>query len=85
VVQDDLSKKQDSISKITRAKRTGDMAQVVECLLSKREVLSSNPNITTKEKKKKKEKEGREGGREEGTKEGREGGRKGIKKNLMKH
>jgi hypothetical protein len=39
----------DSISKkITRPKRTGDMAQVVECLLCKHDTLSSNPNPTKK-------------------------------------
>jgi hypothetical protein len=31
------------MSKITRAKRAGDMAYVVECLRSKYEALSSNP------------------------------------------
>jgi hypothetical protein len=41
-------------AKITRAKRAGGVAQVVEYLLSKCEALSSNPST---EKKKKKEKE----------------------------
>jgi hypothetical protein len=38
---------QDPISKITRAKWTGD---AVECLLCKYDVLSSNPNTTEKNK-----------------------------------
>jgi hypothetical protein len=38
---------QDSISKITRAKWTGDVAQAVQCLLCKPEALSSNPSTTT--------------------------------------
>jgi hypothetical protein len=46
----------DSISKTTRAKWTGDMAQVVECcLLCKLKALSSNPP----EQKQKKETESR--------------------------
>jgi hypothetical protein len=36
------------ISKITRAEWTGNMAQTVECLLCKIEVLSSNPSPTKK-------------------------------------
>jgi hypothetical protein len=35
-VQASLSKKQNLISKITRAKRAGDMAQVIKCLPCKR-------------------------------------------------
>jgi hypothetical protein len=42
VVQAGLGKKQDSISKITKAKRIGGMAQVVESLSSNCESLSSN-------------------------------------------
>jgi hypothetical protein len=34
-VQDSLGKEEDLTSKITRAKRTAGMAQVVECLPSK--------------------------------------------------
>jgi hypothetical protein len=36
------------ISKITRAKQTGGVAQVVEHLLCKHKVLNSNPNPATK-------------------------------------
>jgi hypothetical protein len=35
---------QDPISKITRAKWAGSMAQEVECLLCKHETLGSNPS-----------------------------------------
>jgi hypothetical protein len=45
---------QDPISKITREKWTGGVAQAVECLLCKREVLSSNPSLAKKKKKEKK-------------------------------
>jgi hypothetical protein len=45
------------ISKITRTKWTGGVAQTIEGLLCKYEVLGSNPNPTKKRKKKKKEKE----------------------------
>jgi hypothetical protein len=38
----------DPISKITRAKRMGVVAQTVECLLCKHEALSSNSNPTKK-------------------------------------
>jgi hypothetical protein len=41
---------QDLISKITRTKWTGDVAQVVVCLLCNCEVLSSNPSLTKKKK-----------------------------------
>jgi hypothetical protein len=41
-VQAKLGKKQDPVSKIIRVKRTGSMAQVVECLSSKLKALSSN-------------------------------------------
>jgi hypothetical protein len=43
VVQSSLGKKQDPISKITRATRATGMAQVVEHLPSKKEALHSNP------------------------------------------
>jgi hypothetical protein len=52
VVQAGLGKKQDLISKITRAKRAAGVAQVVECCLpSKCEALSSNPNIAPQKNK----------------------------------
>jgi hypothetical protein len=41
---------QDLISKITRAKCTVGMAQVVECLFCKCKALSSNPSPTKKKK-----------------------------------
>jgi hypothetical protein len=40
--------KPDSISKITKAKRAGDIAQVVKHLSTKHEALNSNIGITTK-------------------------------------
>jgi hypothetical protein len=52
---------QDPVSKITKAKRAGDMAQVAEPLL-KRKALSLNPSIAKKKKKRKKKK--KDGGRE---------------------
>jgi hypothetical protein len=55
VAQAGLSKKRDSISKITRAKRAGDVAQVVEHLPNKCKASSSNAN--NKDKKKKRERE----------------------------
>jgi hypothetical protein len=45
-----VSKKQDHISKITKAKRAEGMPQVVEHQYSKCEALSSNPHITKKKK-----------------------------------
>jgi hypothetical protein len=48
VVQASLGKKGDPVSKITRVKRAGGMAKVVEYLSSKCEVLSSNPSTTKK-------------------------------------
>jgi hypothetical protein len=53
-VQVGLGKK---FSKITRAQRTGSVAQIVECLSGKHETVSSNPRTTKliiKKKKKKK-------------------------------
>jgi hypothetical protein len=50
VVQASLGKKQDPISKITRANRAGGVAQVEEHLPSKSEALSSNTS-TAKNKK----------------------------------
>jgi hypothetical protein len=52
LVQIDLNKKWNPISKITRAKRDGGVAQVVEHLPSKHKAMNSNLN-TSKEKKKK--------------------------------
>jgi hypothetical protein len=40
--------KVDPISKITNTNRTGRVAQVVECLLSKTKTLSSNPQYHQK-------------------------------------
>jgi hypothetical protein len=48
-----MSKKQEPISKITRAKMAGGMAQAVECLLANTKTLSSNPSISKKQNKKK--------------------------------
>jgi hypothetical protein len=50
MVQVDLGKKQDSISKITRAKRAEDMAQVVDHLPMKHETLNSNRNKNSNKK-----------------------------------
>jgi hypothetical protein len=44
MVQADLGKKQDAISKKTTAKRAGGMAPMVESLPSKPQGLSSNPS-----------------------------------------
>jgi hypothetical protein len=46
MVQASLEKKQDPISKITRSKRVGGVAQIVGCQPSKSEALSSNPRTT---------------------------------------
>jgi hypothetical protein len=48
-VHTDLYKNQGPISKITKAKnkRTGSMAQAMECVPSKHKVLSSNPILQT--------------------------------------
>jgi hypothetical protein len=43
------AKREDPISKISNTKRTGRVAQVVECLPSKHKALSANP-CTTKKK-----------------------------------
>jgi hypothetical protein len=42
MVQTSLGKKQDPISKITKASKCRGMLQVVECLPTKHEVLNSN-------------------------------------------
>jgi hypothetical protein len=57
VVQASLGKKQDPSSKITKAKRAGGIAQAVERLSNKCEVLSSNPSITKKREGKEEEKQ----------------------------
>jgi hypothetical protein len=49
------NRSQDPISKTTRAKWTGDVAQAVEHLLHKPEALHSNHNTTKKRKKENKE------------------------------
>jgi hypothetical protein len=54
VVQAGLGKKQDPISKITRAKWARGIVQVVAYLPSKNEALSTN--LSTKSKKRKKKK-----------------------------
>jgi hypothetical protein len=43
-----LGKKEDSIAKITRAKRDGGMAQAVAFMPSKCDALNSNPNTANK-------------------------------------
>jgi hypothetical protein len=52
LVQDSLGKKQDPTSKITNVKSAGGLAlsQVVECLPSKREALTSTPSTAKKKK-----------------------------------
>jgi hypothetical protein len=40
----------DPTSKITRAKWSGNVAQVVECLWCRHEILSSNPNPTKRDR-----------------------------------
>jgi hypothetical protein len=47
---DQANSSQDPISKITRAKETGDMAQVVKCLPTKLEAINSNPSSQKKKK-----------------------------------
>jgi hypothetical protein len=46
---DQANNSQDLISKITRAKWTGGVAQAIESLLCMHKALSSNPSITKKE------------------------------------
>jgi hypothetical protein len=41
---------QNTLSKITRVKWTGSVAQAVECLFCKHKALSSNPNLTKNKK-----------------------------------
>jgi hypothetical protein len=50
-VESGLGKKWNLTSKITRAKRAGAVAQMVECLCSKFEALTSNPNTTPQKRK----------------------------------
>jgi hypothetical protein len=52
IVQANLGKKQDPISKIIIIKWTRGVVQTVECLPSKQKILSSNPS-TVKNKKEK--------------------------------
>jgi hypothetical protein len=54
VVHISLGKNGDHISKISRAQRAGGLSQVVECLPSKNEALSSN-STSAKNKEKKRE------------------------------
>jgi hypothetical protein len=54
-VQHSLSLKQDPISKITNAKKTSGMAQMVACMPSKCKVLGSTRGTTKKKKKKRRE------------------------------
>jgi hypothetical protein len=49
--------REDSISRATRAKWTGGVAQVVDHLICKCKALSSNPSLTKKKKEKEKKKE----------------------------
>jgi hypothetical protein len=49
MIQASLGKKQDPISKITRAKKAGDVAQAVECL--PHEALRSNSVLLSPPKK----------------------------------
>jgi hypothetical protein len=67
-VQEGLGKKQDPISKITKAKGAGGMAQAVECLPYKHKALSEIKRDRERER-------GKEEGRKKGRKEGREGER----------
>jgi hypothetical protein len=46
-----MGKKPDHVSEITREKRAGGVAQVVECLPSKCEALTLTPSTTKKKKK----------------------------------
>jgi hypothetical protein len=48
MVQDALNQKGDPISKITRVKRAGGLAQVIEYLPIKCEALNSTPSTTSK-------------------------------------
>jgi hypothetical protein len=52
-----VGKKQNSSSRITRAKRAEGIAQAVKHPLSKHRTPRSNPSTTTKKKKKKRKKE----------------------------
>jgi hypothetical protein len=56
-----------SISKITRAKWIGGVAQAVECLLCKLTALSSNPSPTKKQTRSRREKEKEKRGRRTGS------------------
>jgi hypothetical protein len=79
---------QDPISKITRVKWTGGVAQVIEHLLCKCKVLRSNSSpFKKKDRKKEREREKGRKKRKEGRKEereGKEGGKKGGRKERKK-
>jgi hypothetical protein len=47
-VQAAWAQMRDPLLKITKVKRVGGMAQIIACLLSKREALSSNPSTAKK-------------------------------------
>jgi hypothetical protein len=66
------------ISKITKAKWTGSVAQLVECLLCKREALSSKPSLTDNKKSKWEEKEEEEEREEEAEGGGRQEEKEGV-------
>jgi hypothetical protein len=53
-----LDSLQDPISKITREKWTGVVAQIVECLLRNFKALNSNPSSTKNKNKNKKTQQG---------------------------
>jgi hypothetical protein len=63
--------RQDTTSKITRAKRARGMAQAVECLPSKHKDLSSSPRTLGRRK------EGRKGGKEGEERKGKKGKEEG--------
>jgi hypothetical protein len=44
--QADMDKNQDSVWKLTKVKRAGDVAQVIECLSSKSKAFSSHSSTT---------------------------------------
>jgi hypothetical protein len=58
------AKQRGSISKISRAKRAGNVAQVLECLPSKYEALSLNPGTPLRKREREREREREERGRE---------------------
>jgi hypothetical protein len=77
VLQAGLGMKQDPSVRITEAKRAGGVAQVVECLPRKKEVLSAPPGLPEREREREKERERereRERQREERPRRERSGG-----------